>query len=538
MDDRQSQFLNFFGKDALLGGLNVSDNPLIVKPAEMVVADNIRINQSMSRKKRHGQTRYHTGSFVGTASYPVVASAASTAAAIRGHLQYWRYASGVGDYIEELFLHQGTKLWSVPNRTDAATEKTGALSLSDSAVPCYQVFEGKLYFTSSVTADGYNKYDGLVGSPGNAEAATSPPDGTPKYIRSHYRKMWAAGVPEFPFRLYYSSTADAEDWSSADPSNGGSLDLDYDGDPQGITAIFPSFQGRLYVATRRTVYEVEGIDPETFVVKAITKGVGCVSHQSVVATPNDILFASDRGIHSLRKTVTSDQTEVSFLSRDIQPLWTDLLNTALVERAAATWDETINSYIISVPSSGKSKNDTLLVFNLEFAIWTVWKGIEARSINTVLISNKSYVSLGREDGELTFMDPTSRDDLGDGYTARFKTGKLFPYGQINKQWKFKSVTVLASTTTATQLSIGYSIDSIDGQKSDTQVVPIGNDSDVLTTSFVLGSSRLGFGQFLPTTISIDEVGYNFQLELTASGGSEFEFYGWILEVEDADAHYT
>lgn len=535
---RTTQILNFFGKEALLGGLNVTDNPLIVKPQEMVVADNIRINQSISRKKRHGQTRYHTGTFAGTASFPAIASGPSAATAIRGHLQYWRYASGVGDYIEDIFLHQGSRLWLIPNRTDPATDKTGALILSDSAVPSYQVFEGKLFFASTDTADGYNKYDGLDASPGNAVAANPPADGVPKYLRQHFRKMWAAGVPEFPFRLYFSSTADAEVWTSGGGNNGGSLDLDYDGDPGGITAIFPSFQGKLYVATRRTVYEVSGIDATTFVVRAITRGIGCISHASVAATPNDVIFASDRGVHSLRKLATSDQTEVTFLSRDIQPLWTDLLNSALLMRSCASWDETINSYIISVPSSGQTTNDTILVYNIELGIWTVWNSIQARSINTTLINNKNFVTLGREDGEFTFFDPDSRTDLGEGFTARFKTGKLFPFGLLMKQWHFKSLTILCSTTTASNLSVGYTIDSIDGTKSDTKSVPLGNETDVLTQSFTLGQSRLGFGQFLPVTISIDEVGYNFQLDITASGSSEFEFYGWTLEVEDADEHYT
>lgn len=533
-----SRYLNFFGQKGLKGGLNVSDNPIIVPPEQMVIANNVAIAQTLARKKRGGLTAYHTGSYAGGAEFPASSVTPSASTAIRGLIQYWRYGSFTGEPSEDLFLHQGSKVWSIPNRTDPATDRTGALTLDSSGIPCYQVFEGILYFANTVTGDGYNKWNGLGVLPGNAETANPPDDGVPKFLRAHIGRMWAAGVGTFPFRLYYSAPLDAEDWSQS--SDGGSLDFSYDGDPDGITAIFPPFQGRLFVATRRKIYEITGYSVDDFVVQPVTQGIGCISHNSVVATPNDVIFASDRGIHSLAKLITSDQSAVTFLSRDIQTLWVNLTNRSLLNRTAAIWEENSNSYIVTLTPAGSTQQTTTLVYNLEFGTWTVWDDLDARSVANILISDQSYLLCGREDGNIAFVDPSKRYDLSNtnGFPLQFKSGKIYPSDQIDTQWRVLSVTVLCSCTHASTFSVGWTMDTIDGQQSDSESVTIGNDTDVLGSTFILGQSRLGFGRFIPKRVTVEKIGYNFQLDIRASGQSNIEFYGWILEVDDADSHYN
>jgi hypothetical protein len=536
---RRSTKLKFFGKDALLGGLNVTDNPIIVPPNQMVVAQNVAISQTLARKKRGGLERYSTGSYVGTASYPIIASgASSSASAIRGIIQYFRYGSSNGEPQEDIFLHQDTKVWSIPNRTGVAIDRTGSLVLDDTTIPSYQVFEGILYWCESDQT--YRKWNGLPVVPGNAENAIAPSDGAGKYLRSHQGKMWMAGNTNFPFTLYYSTTFDAEDWSSVAPSNGGSLNLDYDGDPEGITAIFPPFQGRLYVATRRRIYEITGVDASDFQVRPITQGIGCISHNSVVAVPNDILFCSDRGVHSLKRLQVSDQSEVTFLSRDIQKLWVSLLNRNLLNRTWATYDETTNSYILSCVGSGQQKNNTTLVYNIEFGTWTTWSGIDARSLNLLLLSGQSYVLTGREDGEIAFINPNRSFDLGNtsGFSYLFRTGKIYPADEIDTQFRVHSVTILASTTRISNISVSWFLDSIDGQRSGSKTVSLGDESSLLGSTFILGQSTLGFGQFIAKKVTVDQVGYNFQLQISASGTSDIEFYGFILEVSNEDEHFA
>jgi len=524
-----TRFYPFFGKKGLAGGLNVSDDPLIVGPEEMTNAKNVLIGQTLSRKKRPGLESYHTSTYASTASWPVASNP------IRGIIQYWRYASATGEVQEDIFLHSQNKVWSIDNRASPATNRTGSLTLSATAVPSYQVFEGILYFTSTNVADGYNKWNGLANVPGNASAATPPPDGVGKYLGVYRGRMLMAGNPDFPFRLYISKPFDADDWTAITAT---SLDLSYDGDPDGITAIFPELEGRVFVATRRSIYEVTGTTVNDLVVSRVTRGIGCVGQGTVVATPNDILFSSDRGVHSLKKVIVSDQSEITFLSRDVQRIWTELLNNQKFDQAQAAWDEINNLYVISLVSSGSNTNDTVLAYNLTYGYWMKWDDIEARSLGNVLISKKGYIICGKEDGGIQFLNNEQTTDDGESYSFQMKSGKFFPDGDMSKEYRFVSVTLLCSTDNPSAISVGWSIDSPDLTKTGSRSFNLGNESALLGSTFILGASQLGLGRFTPKRISIEETGYNLQLEITCAGSSNVNFHGWILEVEDANPVYT
>lgn len=530
----RSRFIPFFGKDGLAGGLNTSDNPLILSPAQMTVAENIAITQTLARRKRPGQESWDVGSYAGTASYPTVGASHP----IRQIRQYHRNLSATGEQVEDLFLHQDAKVWSIESRNSPGVDRTGAAILASSGIPRYQVFQGVLFFLSTETADGYNKWNGLVTTPGDIEAATAPVDGAGKYLGTFRGRMIMAGNPDFPFRVYVSAAFDAEDWISADTT---SFDLDYDGEIQGVTAIFPEYQGLLYIATRRSIYELSCTDAgdiTTYAVRRITTGIGCASQNTVVGTPNDVLWMSDRGVHSLAKILTSDQVAVSFLSRDIQRTFTDQLNAELFEQAQAVWDEVTNLYVLTVASSGQTLNDVVLCYNIDFGYWTSWIDLNARSLATVLLDNKQYVLLGKENGKINLLNPNLKTDEGTGFTATFKTGKIFTNGEIMRQHYFKSVTILASSTSVSNVTVSWSIDGVDQTLTGGAAFPLGTSASQLGSTFVLGASRLGIGRFLPKRVTIDATGYNMQLQVTAGGDSDIEFYGFILEVDDADPQYT
>lgn len=512
----------FFGKEGL-GGSLVSENAIALNPNQMTDADNVLVGTILSRRKRGGQSPWHTGSFEGTAFYP------ATGTPIRGFVEYWKTANVDGTPTSDLFLHHGTKVYSIDDRAASAVDRSGTASFDSSAVPSYQVFNQTVYFCSTKTSDGYRKWAGS----GNSVPALAPADGPGKYLVSHLGRMVMLGNNTYPFRVYLSSALDADNWSSVAPNNATSLDLDDDGDPEGITGGV-SFQNRLYVFTRRSTYEITGSAADDLSVLKVSSGIGAISHASIVQIPNDVIFASDRGVHSLRQLNAGRQTESTFLSRDIQRLWTELINTALFKRITATYDETINSYIVSLPSSGQTTNDQILVYNFEFGVWTKWPDMNARSIGTVLISNKKNVMIGREDGRPILINQEARNDLNAGYTMRFKTGILY-LNAMGVMKRFKSITVLASTTTESSFSVNW---FIDGEHTGSKTVQLDAGDGLLGSTFILGSSQLGVGQYTPKQISIDDVGYGIRIEFICGGTSDVEIYGFMIEAEDVNERYS
>lgn len=513
----------FIGTNGFDGGLS-SENPIAISQNKMVIADNILVGTAPTRRKRGGMEKYHTGSFDLTASYP------ASGVPIRGLIEYWRTASLAGNPVADIFLHQATKVWSIDDRNTVGVDRTGALTLSTSGIPSYQPFNQKLYFCSTINADGYNKWDGT--SP-TAVAASGPADGPGKYLCAHLGRMIMAGNNDFPFRVYFSSALAPEDWSSAVGHSATSLDLDDNGDPQGITGIV-SFQGRLYVFTRRSTYEITGTTVATFVVTRVSDGIGCIGHASICTVPNDVIFASDRGVHSLRQLDSGRQTESTFLSKDIQRMWTELVNASKFGQFMAAYDENINSYVITVVSGSDATNSDCLVYNIEFGTWTQWKSINARSISVAFLNNKKNLIIGREDGKIAFLGRPTRTDFGTSYNTRFKTGVLYPGGDMSSTKRFISVTVLAAPTA--QVNIAASWD-VDGIRNGTQSFALSAGEDLLGSTFILGQSVLGIGQYLPYTLSIDQIGHGIQLDFQVTSDGDVEFYGYILEVEDANPVY-
>lgn len=526
----QRRKYTYFGKEGLLGGVNLSDNEFILQPPEMSVADNVFIGQTLGRKKRPGQENYHTSTYASTASWP------ASSAAIRGLVQYWRYATNTNESTEDLFLHHDNKVWSIANRTSEAVNRTGSLVLSASARPNYQVFEGVLFFTSSETGDGYNKWDGTLGSLGDAVAATGPADGNGKYISTYKGTMMMGGVNEFPFRLYRSDTLNAEAWSGG---NSTSFDIDYDGDPDGITGLMGEFQGKFYFGTRTSIYELSGNDTNTYAVSRITRGIGIASNSSIVQTPNDIIWASDRGVHSLRKTITSDQTEISFLSRDIQTFFTDDIDGELISRAEGVYDDINNLYLLTFTREGQSTHDWLLVYNINFNVWTIWKDVDARSLAKILIENEPRILAGGESGTIRFFNKNKLVDDNfnqvstSGFSTRIKTARLYPGGDLSTQKRFHYLTLMITSKTTGTISVGYDVDGLEGQISGSKSFNL-SFGQPQWDNVSWDISSWGGQRAIPLTVTVAEVGYSIAIEIVVTGNMDFELLGYMLEVEDVD----
>lgn len=527
----KTRLYSFFGKDALKGGLNVSDNPIIVPPYQMVIADNVAIKTTLGRKKRGGVELFNTNGLSGTGSYPAYGTP------YRGLFSYFRYSTAVLGTKTDLFCHHGTKVYSIADRTSAAIDRTGAVILDPLSIPSYQVFDNILYFVSDKNADGYNYWDGDTASIVAAVPGEYPVDGIGTMLQIHQGRMWMAGVPGFPYRLYYSRSLDPLDWSSGGPAAdaGGSIDLTAFTDPEGITAIFPSFEGSLFVATRKTVFEIKGFDPTNFVVRPFTRGIGCVSHNAVVATPNDIFFPSDRGYHSLKRVEFGDALQIDFASLDVQNIFTKMLNPPLLKRMQAVWAQDINSIVITVVGGGVQTNNLCLVYNLQFNAWTNWTGIDARSLCVALVNNREQLLFGREDGKLGLYNDASSNDFGVGYTMHFRTGVLYPDSNITTEKSFMAVTILASTTKPSSINVGY---LVDGKKQGSHSVALGSTEKLLGSTFIMGQTAMGVGTFFPYTQTIGETGYGIQIDITSGGTGDMEVYGFILEANDVNPNYS
>lgn len=546
MTTRKTRRQSLFSKGFTGGTLNTTDNPIIVPATDMVEAKNVLLGSRNARRKRGGTVKYNTSGDDATANYPTNPdNGGGGTDPIFGIYEFHRYDTGSGAPRSDVMVRQGTKVWSINARNVAAVDRTGALVLSGAATRAqFQSFESaagpSVYFCSNVTSDGLNKWDGAAAA---AVAITTPAaDWTantsgPSILTVHKGKLWAAGVPEFRYRLYYSVTRDGDDFATAAPAAtaAGSLDFDAIGDPVGITGLV-SFQNRLYVFMRTAIYELSGNDPTDFVVRTVSSEVGCIGQNTIQIIGNDVIYASERGVLSLKSTDKAIESEYGFLSRPISRSYNEQLDRNLLDdQAHSAYDEQEQLYLLSVPSLGSTTNDIVLAYNFETDAWADWDGFNARSMAKVLVNNQSRIVLGQEDGRIVLTGDSTRQDLGSNFTTTFKTGIFYPSGDADIQHVFKSVTILAATDLTADVTMTW---NIDGKFSQTKAVNLTSEGDLLGSTFILGSSKLAVSTFVPRTLQIVGKGYGLQIQLNMTGSADVEIYGFIIESEPADYKYV
>lgn len=407
---------------------------------------------------------------------------------------------------------------AAPNLTDADVRATAEVINNRLIIG----FEGtnntpvKYYPPDSATI-----YEALGGNPPNFSI-----------MRKHQDRLFTNDKTRQD-RLHYSSPFNPEEWQGRGDS--GARDIQQgDGDPEGITSIFPSFKGRLIVGKRTSVYQLLGDTPEFYQTAVITQGLGCVGHKAVAAVDtDDIVFVSERGVHSLAATFDKGDFEGAFLSRNIQPTFNKFEKTLLKE-IQAVYVEDINSLVFAVADAGDTQLTDLYLYNIETQGWYRWPNVNATALGVwIKNDNSRKLYFGDSSGRVSETQNGDYTDYdGQAYDYVVKTGAIYPGDDVVGIKGFKKLTLIYKPTGDFQFLASVKIDNFDKQalsyKQDTS-------GDKLGTTFVLGSSVLGIETvFAPFTKQIDGYGRGLTLEIKQSAANEqVEIYGYVIEYEIA-----
>jgi len=129
---------------------------------------------------------------------------------------------------------------------------------------------------------------------------TGHSDSPPTFSRVHDFRNWYAGRPDNPHVINISALNNPNDYTL---TNGGfSMRInDGDGDPLGLTGLSPTFRGDLFAFKLNAIYRIVAGQYD-YGKQQVSGEVGCVHHNTIVATQNDIYFVSTDAIHSLANT--------------------------------------------------------------------------------------------------------------------------------------------------------------------------------------------------------------------------------------------
>lgn len=534
------------------GGLNSSQDPIILGLTPqgqqyLAKADNVVFSSSPGRVKRGGQAHFNSSALTvsGTAVDGIYATT------------YWFNSSSNVKTEELVVVTEGGGMFRAASYgTPSACTFSGVTPTFSQGQITSDVMNEKLFIGYSKTATplvyigaGTNVFPA---SASTAVVGTFPPG---YVVRQHQNRLWIAGDAANPDRLSYS----ASELPFAYGTAGGFIDVaPGDGDPEGITAIFPSINiGELYVAKREKLYKIITSDPSptNWALIRVSNGIGCIQHNSAVAIDQgDILFASDRGIHSLQQILTTTAVITGkFLSAQIQGEYKDASNKKFI---SAIWAPDLNSYLFGVQREGTTIADTIYGLNIELGAWYRWTSVPVnflfRRLNISTGLYEYYTcgdhSSSATTGFINKLQQTNEWDFNSStgnISTVLKTPLLYPNGNFLIERNWLNIIVLARSTDSSVINVSWKIDEATYGSGVLQQRTVGNNLLGSSSGFLLGSTFIlgSPSGAKPLFLSTEGVGNGIEVTLMHDTiGKNVEIYGLALEFyegeESEDAYRT
>jgi hypothetical protein len=447
-------------------------------------------------------------------------AAMESGAAVRGCYDYWILGSA-GSPTQKRVVYVGSKI-----KADAADGVFSdiATSRSTTAVPSFATFNDELILTDDSNTPPLK----WTGSGSASALGGSPPNFS--FCVEHKGRLFAAGVPAYPSRLYYSDAFNHESgWINyiTVGTNDGS----------GITGI-SSFKDSLIIfkgPKKGAIYVLQGNTPTDYVLSTLRKNCGAAVWQnSIFQFQDDLAFiAADGSIQRLSATAAYGDFSLGHLTRDISRWLTDNVVKSRLRKASCVNWESKGIIIAAYPINSSEYPNVILCMDYRFgerprfSIWNSYKDVCVTACLAVDEDDASrqVVHLGGEDGFLRRLDADSYSiDETLAINAVVKTPTL-SYGspQLMK-------TVVAG-------SIGFmpmTDDSVtfewhrDNNTYDSLHVDQGGGDFLAPTSatpFHLDTSYLSGGQYTETW---------FELE----NGGEYRNIAFVLSNADVNASFS
>lgn len=359
----------------------------------------------------------------------------------------------------------------------------------------------------------------------------TPPDCS--ILREHIGRLWTDDKTNKDL-VHYCSTGNPEEWLGNGDS--GALPIAQgDGDPTGISAIFPPFKSRLFVAKGAKLYQVSGWAPEEFLVEPVSTGIGAEGHKSVVSVDmDDVMFLSKKGIHSLSATAAHGDFQGAFISKKIQPTFNDWPKAQL-DKAHAIYLPDLNCVALSVAEEDQTDPTALWFLDTQLKEWYTWPDIETRSLAVQLNSlNERKLVWGSAASKIYRYGNGDYTDLS-GTAIRYKvrTGTIYVDQNPQSLKGFKSISFYFKPRGRFSFTIRVWVDNVSVQSRTVSDTILG---DTLGNTFILGTSILGSNRILaPHTVPIDGVGRGLRFEIeNANRDEQVEIYGYSIEYEQLD----
>lgn len=358
-------------------------------------------------------------------------------------------------------------------------------------------------------------------------------------LREHQGRLFANDKSN-PDLINYCQTFDWTQWQGVGDSGGYPIGQG-DGDPVGITAIFPTFKGTLFVAKKTKLYRLDGYSPDEYYINKISDGIGCVAHSAVCAIDqDDVYFVSDKGVHSLQATEVYGDFSSTYVSVDIQKTFNEGFNRSRLPYVWAAYIANINSVAFTFSSSSSNFNDALYLYNIPIKAWYEWPGLASQCITVANDPDQRRFYIGSNTNRIYKTFNGTNYDLNEagtevGIQFQVTTGQIYLDGDPYTMKALKRFILFYAPEGTNALTASVTVDNHALNPENSLSFSFTNSNGLLGSTFILGTTVLGYTAILgPYSISIDGVGHGCKIDITQIGINEaLEIQGFAIEWEPA-----
>lgn len=514
-----------------IGGLNTSVDESMIPSNQLTVADNVIFDTRGSRKKREG-IEFDWSSAFGDGGSVIKLHDFWFGATTRDQkLVGVSSAGGVYDVDnpDPTLVTDGGTAWTVP-LTNAST----------------LTFNNKCLIAVSGTGNVMKMWDGS----GNvADVPGTPPEAS--ILCEHLGRIWCNSKAN-PDRIYYSPVGDHTVWNGTGDSGGFDIGAG-DGDPDGITAI-ASFRGDLFVFKRTKTYRVVGQFPEDTQVIKLSDSTGCIAHNSVVAVEqDDLIWVSERGVHSMAATQNYGDFTSSYMSADVQRTFNDDFTRARLKYTQGAYLPQANSLAFAfTEESGANKTlttgavtNTLMLYNIPLKAWYRWPDLPCTSLVVSNDPDAKRFYFGSHTGRVAKSFTGAKFDTspsGADMAIRYKvaTGTIFVDNSPYLSKALKRFILFYKPAGKHNITVNIKVDNVSLSSENSLLFsgkganPLGTPPDV-TVGFHLGSTPLGSSAVFTSAVRhIEGIGRGVKITFEQTGIEEdVEIQGFGIEWEPA-----
>lgn len=257
------------------------------------------------------------------------------------------------------------------------TKVTGA-----SGYNVYGVIQGRETYLDHVDGEevttytdyGYKTPSSVFDPP--AGNTTDAPKG--KYIKEFKSSLLIGGDPDNPSRLYYSAGLDLPD-SFLISDGGGFIDISKNSDDGYIKGI-GIYQNKAIIFKERSVWQLDFTESIIPSLANIVKGIGCVSHRTIIPVENDLYFLGRKPGGGPAIYVLGNEPNylnvlrTNELSARIRPV----LQTLIASNYESTHAMYIDArYTLFFAEGNSAVNDKAAVYDRERLGFTEWEDLQA-----------------------------------------------------------------------------------------------------------------------------------------------------------------